>query len=677
MDRGRRERFGLGSFTLLFGALAAVSPLLTDANPWTLIGLLLAVTGAMQAFHSFRRVDLAERRSAYWSGLTSISAGLLVLAAPLLVAQGLVLLLAGMFVVEAARKVVAVARGTDDRAERLRGVAGAAANALLAIVILALGRRSPEWAIAITAGLRIVMAGWSMVTAPVHALREAGEAVLADLDLPDDPRARAAAEVVVEAEARRQPIDRGWIVAFILTLFAIHVGRMQVDWTLVGLISPLFAVLGDVLMALLIAYGLVIPARSLLRRLVRPLAQRTTSRMLATAAGSVAAPGLLGWLRRAWLRQRLHDEVQSRFARYSVPAALVYGLQTGLPIVAILVATVPVWGMSWYFDSENWAAGIYNSWAEHRTDTWRAAMVRAVESTVPPPAGLPSRFAVAPDGATGSADFSFLVIGDTGEGDPSQRVLQDRYQSLAAREDVKFVVISSDVIYPTGAMVDYETNFWLPFKGVTKPVYAIPGNHDWYDALEGFNATFLAEPAARAAIEARVVADGRLSGTTPRRIDALLRQAAWLRSQYRVPTGLQQAPFFEVQAERFALIAADTGVVKKLDAAQLAWFKDALARARGKFRMVILGHPIYAGGDDGTDGYGPFAALHRLLRQEGVEVVMAGDTHDLEYYREEYAGPVKSWITSFATTAGAGSSSTRILVTWCMGIRSTATPMTA
>ena len=46
-------------------------------------------------------------------------------------------------------------------------------------------------------------------------------------------------------------------------------------------------------------------------------------------------------------------------------------------------------------------------------------------------------------------------------------------------------------------MRDYEAKFWLPFKGVTKPVYAIPGNHDWYDALEGFNATFLEPDAAR------------------------------------------------------------------------------------------------------------------------------------------------------------------------------------
>ena len=48
-------------------------------------------------------------------------------------------------------------------------------------------------------------------------------------------------------------------------------------------------------------------------------------------------------------------------------------------------------------------------------------------------------------------------------------------------------------------MRDYEPKFYLPFKGFTEsPIYAIPGNHDWYDALEGFAANF---PAARLSIE--------------------------------------------------------------------------------------------------------------------------------------------------------------------------------
>ena len=107
-----------------------------------------------------------------------------------------------------------------------------------------------------------------------------------------------------------------------------------------------------------------------------------------------------------------------------------------------------------------------------------------------------------------------MVIGDTGEGDASQQVLRDSLIRAAGADDVRFVVLSSDVVYPTGAMKDYELRFWLPFKGVTKPVYAIPGNHDWYDALEGFVATFFRPEAARLAMRARIEADDGVSSTT-------------------------------------------------------------------------------------------------------------------------------------------------------------------
>ena len=93
-------------------------------------------------------------------------------------------------------------------------------------------------------------------------------------------------------------------------------------------------------------------------------------------------------------------------------------------------------------------------------------------------AATPTTFSVAPPGID-AGDFSFVVIGDTGEGDASQHVLRDQLLAVAGKEDVRFVVVSSDVIYPSGEMKDYEAKFWLPFKGISKPVYAVPGNHDW------------------------------------------------------------------------------------------------------------------------------------------------------------------------------------------------------
>ena len=293
--------------------------------------------------------------------------------------------------------------------------------------------------------------------------------------------------------------------------------------------------------------------------------------------------------------------------------------------------------MSWYFDTENWAAGIWNSWAEERTDSWREAMVRATSarSTTTSP-GL--ALAIAPQGISGGGDFSFIVIGDTGEGDASQHSLRDQYLQVVRKEDVKFVVISSDVVYPTGAMRDYEAKFWLPFMGTTKPVYAIPGNHDWYDALEGFTATFLQPDAARAAMRARVEADNRMTSTTDRRIEQLVSEASRLRKEYGVPTQLQEAPYFQLQTDSFALFAVDTGVARRVDPAQLAWLEGALESARGKMKMAILGHPLLAGGRYLGESDPDFAALHELLRENEVAIVMAGDTHDLEYYAERRAG---------------------------------------
>ena len=67
-----------------------------------------------------------------------------------------------------------------------------------------------------------------------------------------------------------------------------------------------------------------------------------------------------------------------------------------------------------------------------------------------------------------------------------------------------------------------------------------------------------------------------------------------------MPTGFQRAPFFEVQTDRFALVAVDTGVLRNLDDVQQRWLEGALDRSAGKFTMVILGHPFFAGGHDTT-----------------------------------------------------------------------------
>ena len=337
-----------------------------------------------------------------------------------------------------------------------------------------------------------------------------------------------------------------------------------------------------------------------------------------------------------WLDSRLRWGVRLRLARGSLRTAVSQWLRTGLPIVAVVVAINPIWGFSWYFNTENWASAFWEKVTEARTDIWREAMIAAVEREVlPTGVAKDSLFEVRPEGVGDATDFSFLVIGDPGEGDPSQASLRDRYLDLGRRPDVKFLVVSSDVIYPGGAMRDYEFNFYLPFKGFAKPIYAIPGNHDWFGALDGFAANLMEPVAAQAAMNAREKLTELVTPPDRQGVASAINEAARLRNEYGIRTAEQRAPFFEIHGREFSLIAADTGILRRFDPAQSAWFERALARAQGRFTMVILGHPFYAGGAyQGVDE--AFGRIHRLLRRYKIPIVMAGDTHDFEYYREEY-----------------------------------------
>ncbi len=155
-------------------------------------------------------------------------------------------------------------------------------------------------------------------------------------------------------------------------------------------------------------------------------------------------------------------------------------------------------------------------------------------------------------------------------------------------------------------------------------------------------------------MRARVAADHKLTTTTEQRIETLLDEAARLRREYGVQTGSQRSSYFDIQGKRFALLVVDTGVLRTVDDDQWAWLRGALERSGGKFRMVILGHPLYVAGRYEGDRTEIFARIHQLLRQYRVELVMAGDTHDLEYYREEYVSDGQTHSMHHFVNGGGG-----------------------
>jgi 3',5'-cyclic AMP phosphodiesterase CpdA/uncharacterized membrane protein HdeD (DUF308 family) len=643
-QQATRERFGLGTFALVLAGLAAVAPILLGPGALRLVGTLLMVASLLEALHCFRRVRHDVQRAGYASAGLTFAMGLLVLGAPGLADTALTLLLGASFVIDAVQRGVELRRDQDRRTVSTIALA-VVGNVAMAVFLLVLWKRSTIWAVTIAGALRIVGVGWNIVTSPLP-VRDAAT-LLQSSGLPDHPDMIRLAERLAREESARRRYDRRWIVTIVAILFATHVGRMQADWTLVGLLAPIVAVVGDVAAALLLAVGVMGPIRLALRRATWPLERRGWSRLAATSLERPAR--LLDRLLRLYLVRSLRIWIRFHQMRDSLPLFIERALMMSLPLVAVFVATVPIWGMSWYFNSENWAASIYNSWAEHRTDTWRAAMTRAVLAATP---GADPALTIAPPGL--GRDFAFLVVGDPGEGDASQHVLRDQIIRAGIDPGVRFMVISSDVIYPTGSMNDYEANFWLPFKGFDRPVYAIPGNHDWYDALEGFVATFYVPDAARVAMRARVEADNRLTSTTDTRIAWLIGEAARLRREYGVPTGFQRAPYFQIQTERFALIMVDTGVLRRVDRDQLAWLRSALEHSRGKFKMVVLGHPLYAGGYYQAASDPDFRILHDLMDEHRVEIVMAGDTHDLELYVERYRAGGSEHVMHHVVNGGGG-----------------------
>lgn len=648
--REQIQRSALASLVAIFGLLALLSPLLRT-EPQGRVGALLLFTAAIEIIHSFRRATAKGQRQAWFDGLLSLMMALLLINAPLLASSALAIFLGIGFVLTAAASFTAAFRRRDAIGEQprwwllLRG----ALNLGAAILLVSVARFAMDWAVAIVAGFRMFRAAGAIATSPVYSAQDVEETITANLGLPDDPAFTKEAHAIAQSERDRVWVDRGWIIGFIATLFAIHVARMGFDRSFLGIFSPAFAVVGDLFVALVLAFIVIAPA-GIGWRFASAKLERLWPWALDSRGGAMRA------ITRIVLRRRLRTQIRMRLARYSMRAALGRGLQTGLPMAAIIAATVPVWGMSWYFDTENWASGVWNSWAEERTETWREAMTRAVINASPanPPTSQPTThpadklFAVSPPGTSG--DFSFIVIGDTGEGDASQHSLKAAYLNVVERDDVKFVVISSDVVYPTGAMRDYEAKFWIPFHGTLKPVYAIPGNHDWYDALEGFVATFFKPDAARRAMIARIEIDKRITSSNEKHVDHLIATATRLRNEYRIPTQQQDGPYFQIQTDNFALFAIDTGVAKRLDSVQLDWLRSALDSSRGKMKMAILGHPFCAGGYDQTIGDEAFAELRKLLRDNDVQIVMAGDTHDFEYYRETPTTPTTAPTTAPATT---------------------------
>jgi hypothetical protein len=134
----------------------------------------------------------------------------------------------------------------------------------------------------------------------------------------------------------------------------------------------------------------------------------------------------------------------------------------------------------------HWWVGRRKFFRPDHSNEWRYEFHRDTLATKPP-VGYPSD----PDartrpyswllGGPRPGGFSFVVLGDTGEGDASQYALLPLIRALAP----DFMIINGDVAYPAGNFDDYKIGFFEPYRDLNIPIWAVPGNHEYYSDGRG------------------------------------------------------------------------------------------------------------------------------------------------------------------------------------------------
>ncbi|MFI8206616.1 metallophosphoesterase family protein [Streptomyces sp. NPDC085937] len=284
--------------------------------------------------------------------------------------------------------------------------------------------------------------------------------------------------------------------------------------------------------------------------------------------------------------------------------------------------------ISWLDPRMLWAArnGVLASWFGDPTGEVRArwAAQRAA-------AGAPADRVVRRDDPD---RFSFLVIGDTGEGgDPQYAVVPGL---LEEGRDTAFAVLASDVIYPVGSADDYGPKFFRPYRDYQAPIYAIPGNHDWYEDLAGFMRVFCDDalplppaPAPRPLSRAWLRS---LLWHRPRPGDgALLDEARKLRSS-PAQRAVQPGPYWAIDAGPVRIVGIDTGLLGTIDAEQGAWLREVSRDPRPK--ILVTGSPLYVDGEHHPCPIDGGGTVDDIVRDPAHRYVAAigGDIHNYQRY---------------------------------------------
>ncbi len=226
----------------------------------------------------------------------------------------------------------------------------------------------------------------------------------------------------------------------------------------------------------------------------------------------------------------------------------------------------------------------------------------------------------------------------------------------APRGDV--LLFGGDTAYPVATADEIRDRVVVPWNkvlveredGRRRVLLGIPGNHDWYDGLDGFGRLFRRHVDYGPDGGARPTLHG--SGRT-----MLGHYAEWAREfvrggQVEKPRTLALAGYTAAQGASYFALPIAPGVtllavdrqLKAIDVRQREFFATYLDRNVGTSPWIVLPDPVFAFGEPSPTGDESIRAL-RLTLSARPHLVLSGDIH---HYRREVDGQ------TLHVTAGGG-----------------------
>lgn len=244
--------------------------------------------------------------------------------------------------------------------------------------------------------------------------------------------------------------------------------------------------------------------------------------------------------------------------------------------------------------------------------------------------------------------FSCLIAGDTGEGTHPQFAVVPGL--LEAGKGTSFLVVMSDVIYPIGNNNEYVDKFFRPYSKYPAPIYAIPGNHDWYDGLGGF---------MRHLCDVDPPENRSLPG---RGFKAWMRDKLWRHPSVLAPDTLERCrafrpapeqqstlpgPYWVIDTESVRFVGIDTGIIGNLDGDQGDWLRKVSAGPKPK--ILLTGKPLYVNNlrEPGKIADRDFT-VDDIVRDPANNYVAAigGDIHNYQRYPVQIGDRTIQYVVS-------------------------------